>query len=69
MSPYTVTLTESNGVTVAQKEAGITAALAAYNQEFPDASIANEADYVQFVMNRAAESYARQWNTITVSGS
>lgn len=56
--------------------AGITAARTAYNQslsvtifndqgeEISNPDIINtDADYVQFVMSRAAESYAKQYNT------
>lgn len=55
---------------------GITAARDAYNQSLPE-TVLNEvgeeisnpeiiltnAEYVQFVMSRAAESYAKQYNT------
>ncbi len=56
--------------------AGITAARIAHNQTLPETvldtqgeEISNpniintDADYVQFVMSRAAESYAKQYNT------
>ena len=50
--------------------AGITAARTAYNnalQPMPDAEVANpelistDDEYIQFVMSRAAESYAKQY--------
>ncbi len=56
--------------------AGISAARAAYNQSIPltiinddNEEIENpdiiqtDADYVQFVMTRAADSYSKQYNT------
>lgn len=58
---YTLTLTETNGVTVEQKEAGIAAALASYNEANPETPLADNAAYVQFVMDHAAESYARSY--------
>lgn len=55
---------------------GITAARNAYNQSLPETVlnevgeeipnpeiILNNDEYVQFVMSRAAESYAKQYNT------
>lgn len=53
----------------ASKLAGITAAREAYNaslpetegQEQPDGYLATDAEYVQFVMDNAAESYAKQY--------
>ena len=46
--------------------AGITAAREAYNASQPENSgnlLASDADYVQFVMASAAESYSKQYNT------
>lgn len=44
--------------------AGITAAREAYNETAAeDEQIETDAAYVQFVMSRAAESYARQHST------
>lgn len=57
METYTVTITDPAHV------AGIAAARAAYNASLPEDGTpieTNEA-YVQFVMSRAAESYARQY--------
>ncbi|HDR8950740.1 TPA: hypothetical protein QDA82_001016 [Burkholderia vietnamiensis] len=61
MSTFTVTTTTTNGVTPAQKDQGIAAALAAYNAENPETPIANAAAYIQFVVDLACESYARQY--------
>ena len=58
---YTIILTETNGITVEQKEAGIAAALAAYNADNPETPLADNTAYVQFVMDHAAESYARSY--------
>jgi hypothetical protein len=70
MADFTVTITDEHQL------AGITAARAAYNSslpetipdedgnEIPNPAILNtDADYVQFVMSKAAESYANQYNT------
>lgn len=55
----------------ADKLAGITKAREAYNaslpeptegQEHPDGYLATDAEYVQFVMDKAAESYAKHYN-------
>ena len=46
--------------------AGITAAREAYNASQPEGSerlLSTDADYVQFVMASAAESYSKQYNT------
>lgn len=43
--------------------AGITAARLAHNSEFPAAPIATDEAYVQFVLHRAAISYAKQYGT------
>lgn len=66
-------------ITGASKLAGITAAREKYNESLPatvtegegeaavevpnPALIATDAAYVQFVMDKAAESYANQYNT------
>ena len=64
MAKFSVTITDS------AKLAGITAAREAYNATAPnneDGSpgdpITTDADYVQFVMDRAAASYASQYGT------
>ena len=57
MESYTVTITDPALV------AGITSAREAYNASLPEDGVpldTNEA-YVQFVMSRAAESYAKQY--------
>lgn len=58
MSSYTVTITDAN------KLAGITAAREAYNLSKADTPgfvpMATDQEYVQFVMDRAAQSYANQ---------
>ena len=69
---FTVTITN------ASKLAGITAAREAYNNSLPATIddpenpgqtipnpdlIATDAAYVQFVMDKAAESYSKQYNT------
>lgn len=70
MAIFTVTITDQSHLD------GITAARNAYNNSLP-ANITNEeneeipnpailstnAEYVQFVMSKAAESYANQYNT------
>ncbi|MEZ7523997.1 hypothetical protein [Burkholderia vietnamiensis] len=61
MSTFTVTTTTTNGVSPAQKDQGIAAALAAYNSANPAAPIADAAGYIQFVVDMACESYARQY--------
>ena len=46
--------------------AGITAAREAYNASQPEGSeslLSTDADYVQFVMESAADSYSKQYNT------
>lgn len=46
--------------------AGITAAREAYNASQPEGSeslLSTDAEYVQFVMASAAESYSKQYNT------
>ena len=73
MTKFTVEITD------ASKLAGITAARERYNESLPvtitegegeesvevpnPALITTNADYVQFVMEKAAESYANQYNT------
>lgn len=70
MTDFTITITGSS------KLAGITAARNKYNENLPatitdkDGNeidnpdlINTDADYVQFVMNKAAESYANQYGT------
>lgn len=70
MTTFTVEITD------ASKLAGITAARNRYNESLPamvtDADgneipnpdlIDTDADYVQFVMDKAAESYANQYGT------
>ena len=59
METYTVTITDPAHV------AGIIAAREAYNATLPEDGVpldTNE-EYVQFVMGRAAESYAKQYGT------
>lgn len=48
-------------ITDPEKLAGITRAREAYNEAHPDAPFETDAEYVQFVMESAAESYARQY--------
>lgn len=57
MATFIVTITDPAHI------AGITAAREAYNAGLaPDeAPLATDAEYVEFVMARAAESYARQY--------
>lgn len=62
-------------VTDAGQLAGITAARVAYNAAQPDVrdaqgnvtgkanQLATDADYVQFIFGKAAESYQKQYNT------
>jgi len=66
MAQFTVTITDTSAL------AGITAARAVYNaplgetdqeRQAHDDYIATDADYVQFVMLRAADSYASQYGT------
>lgn len=64
MTTFTVTTTETNGVTPDQKDQGIAAALAAYNAENQGAPIEDAADYIQFVVDMATESYARQYGMV-----
>ena len=57
---FTIEITEPSHL------AGITAAREAYNATLPqDSELIREtdADYVQFVMASAAESYSKQYNT------
>ena len=57
---FTIEITDSSHL------AGITAAREAYNASQPEGSeslLATDADYVQFVMASAAESYFKQYNT------
>ena len=57
---FTIEITDSSHL------AGITAAREAYNASQPENSetlLASDADYVQFVMASAAESYSKQYNT------
>jgi hypothetical protein len=60
MEIFTVTITDPAHI------AGITAAREAYNDQRSqgDPAIATNADYVQFVMARAAESYAKQYGAV-----
>lgn len=57
MAEFTVEITDPASLT------GITSAREAYNAALPEdaAPLADDAAYVQFVMERAAESYARQY--------
>ena len=59
MESYTVTIEDPAHV------AGITAAREAYNAALPEDGVPIETDeaYVQFVMSRAAESYAAAYKT------
>jgi len=66
MKTFTVTIEEEN------KLNGITAAREAYNnslpeseegQEHPEGYLGTDEEYVQFVMDRAAESYNKQYGT------
>lgn len=71
MTDFTVTITNEHHL------AGITSARQAYNNTLPatimedDVEIPNpalldtDADYVQFVMSKAAESYAKQYGVGT----
>ncbi|CAE6901488.1 hypothetical protein [Paraburkholderia domus] len=61
MSDFTITLSAADGMTIAQKQAGIAAALAQYNAMNPDEPLASPQDYVDYVMNMAAESYVMQY--------
>jgi hypothetical protein len=57
---FTIEITEQSHL------AGITAAREAYNASQPEDSenlLTTDADYVQFVMASAAESYFKQYNT------
>ena len=71
MSDFTITITDES------KLAGITAARAAYNASLPETIddvanpgtqipnpeiLADDQAYVQFVMDKASESYAKQYN-------
>ena len=61
MTIFTIEITDETHL------AGITAARTAYNSAMQDAEIANpelistDEEYIQFVMSRAAESYAKQY--------
>ena len=60
MTKFTVEITDKAQL------AGITAAREAYNASLPEgddapAPLANDAEYVQFVMGMAAQSYANQY--------
>ena len=67
MTTFTITIEDESHL------AGITAAREAYNLSLPQTIVVDEdevanpdlietdADYVQFVMSRAAESYAKQY--------
>ena len=70
MANFTVTITDESHL------AGITAARVVYNASLPatitdpegdeipnPAILDTDEDYVQFVMSKAAESYANQYNT------
>lgn len=57
MTQYTVDIPESC------LDDGITAAREAFNTDNPDTPIADNQGYVQFVMFRAAQSYATQYGT------
>lgn len=70
MTTFNITIEESSHL------AGITAAREAYNQSLPEtitdeegneidnpAILETDAEYVQFVMGKAAESYANQYGT------
>lgn len=57
---FTIEITDSSHL------AGIIAAREAYNASQPEGSeslLDTDADYVQFVMASAAESYSKQYNT------
>lgn len=57
---FTIEITDSSHL------AGITAAREAYNASQPEGSenlLSSDAEYVQFVMASAAESYSKQYNT------
>jgi hypothetical protein len=57
---FTIEITEQSHL------AGITAAREAYNASQPEDSenlLATDAEYVQFVMASAAESYSKQYST------
>lgn len=57
---FTIEITDTSHL------AGITAAREAYNASLPEGSeslLATDADYVQFVMASAAESYSKQYGT------
>ena len=68
MTDFTITITDES------KLAGITAARLAYNSILPETIedsgttipnpniLADDQSYVQFVMDKAAESYANQYN-------
>lgn len=62
MTAFTVTITEQ------PKLDGISAARAAYNNDNPEAPITTDQDYVQFVMDRAALSYAQQYGYFPPQG-
>lgn len=57
---FTIEITDSSHLE------GITAAREAYNASQPEGSeslLSTDADYVQFVMASAAESYSKQYGT------
>ncbi len=60
METFTVTITDPAHV------AGITAAREAYNasRSEDESAMATNNEYVQFVMVRAAESYAKQYDAV-----
>jgi hypothetical protein len=64
MSTFSVTTTETNGVTPEQKDAGIAAALASYNAANSSAPLTDAQSYIQFIVDMACESYARQYNIV-----
>lgn len=59
MAKFTVTIVDPSYLS------GITAAREAHNADLPEngTPILTDAEYVQFVMAKAAESYANQYNT------
>lgn len=58
MAEFTVTISDPAHL------AGITAAREAYNASLPEdePAMLTDAEYVQFVMSKAAESYANQYD-------
>lgn len=59
MTTFSVTITDAHQL------AGIAAARDAYNAALPEGAptIDTDADYVQFVMSSAAQSYANEYGT------